>query len=148
MRASALRLAIETLDEAIQEYEQSYVSRLSKQLSEYFSAFTGGRYASVEVIPGQTPSICTHDGIPLDSGLLSAGARDQLFFALRLAIADIMSAEISLPLILDDTFVNFDDKRLDAVRSTLESLLHTKQIILLSHSSAYESWGGQLFKMQ
>lgn len=148
LRTSALRLAIETLDEAIDEYEQAYVSRLSKQLSEYFSTFTGGRYSNVEVSPGQPPSICTHEGISLEPGLLSAGARDQLFFALRLAIADIMSADMSLPLILDDTFVNFDEKRLDAVRSTLESLLHTKQIILLSHSSAYESWGGQLFKMQ
>ena len=59
-----------------------------------------------------------------------------------------MSAEMSLPLILDDTFVNFDEERLEAVHSTLQGLLDTKQVILTSHSTAYEAWGGHLVKME
>ena len=75
---------------------------------------------------------------------ISTGAKDQLFLAIRLAISEILSNEISLPIILDDTFVNFDQGRLEIAHNTLNELLESKQIILLSHNPKYSNWGSQI----
>ena len=146
-KISALKVAIETLNEAISEYEESHLFRLSKWVSAYFTKFTDGRYKQVEIFPGEQPRITTTDGVIVEAGLLSAGAKDQLFLALRLAIADILSNEMSLPLILDDSFVNFDEKRLGRVHEVLDKIVDTRQIILLSHNSDYSDWSGCFIKL-
>ena len=96
-RTSALRIAIEVLKEAIKEYQQSHLSRLSHLATASFSDFTRGSYKSLEIIPGKDPEIKTNKNRAIQLTQLSAGANDQLFFALRLAISEILSNEISLP---------------------------------------------------
>jgi uncharacterized protein YhaN len=140
-RVAALRVAIEVLNEAIKEYQESHIARLSHLATESFSNFTHGGYKSLEIIPGKEPQIKTNKNRTIQLTQLSIGAKDQLFFALRLAISEILSNEISMPLILDDTFVNFDKTRLEAVRKTLDSISTSRQIILLSHDSGYMAWG-------
>jgi uncharacterized protein YhaN len=147
VRISAQKIAIETLGEAISEYEESHLSRLSKWVSAYFAKFTDGKYEQVEIVPGEQPQITTNKGVIVEPELLSTGAQDQLFFALRLAIADILSSELSLPLILDDTFVNFDEKRLRIVHEVLDKIIESRQIILLSHNPDYKEWSGCLIKI-
>jgi uncharacterized protein YhaN len=140
-RISALRIAIEVLMEAIKEYQESHLSRLSQLATSSFSDFTRGSYKSLEIVPGKDPQITTNKNRTIQLTQLSVGANDQLFFALRLAISEILSNEISLPLILDDTFVNFDKMRLEAVHKTLININVSRQIILLSHDSNYITWG-------
>jgi DNA repair exonuclease SbcCD ATPase subunit len=147
VRISALKTAIETLSEAISEYEENHLSRLSKWVSAYFAKFTNGHYKQVEIVPGEQPKISVNKGVIIEPGLLSTGAKDQLFFALRLAIADILSSELSLPLILDDTFVNFDETRLGIVHEVLEKIVESRQIILLSHNPDYKNWSGHLINI-
>jgi DNA repair exonuclease SbcCD ATPase subunit len=147
VRISALNTAIETLGEAISEYEESHLSRLSKWVSAYFSKFTNDHYKQVKIVPGELPKISTKKGVMVEPGLLSAGAKDQLFFAMRLAIADILSSELSLPLILDDTFVNFDEQRLAIVHRVLDKIAESRQIILLSHNHNYKDWSGCLINI-
>ncbi len=49
------------------------------------------------------------DGRSLRVEMLSSGTREQLFLALRLALADAFARRgIELPLVLDDVLVNFD----------------------------------------
>ena len=147
VKISALKAAIETLSEAISEYEESHLSRLSKWVSAYFAKFTNGHYKQVEIVPGEQPKISTNKGVIVEPGLLSTGAKDQLFFALRLAIADILSSEMSLPLILDDTFVNFDETRLGIVHEVLDKIVESRQIVLLSHNPDYKDWSGCLINI-
>lgn len=147
VKICALKTAIETLSEAISEYEESHLSRLSKWVSAYFAKFTNGNYKQVEIVPGEQPKISTNKGMIVEPGLISAGAKDQLFFALRLAIADILSSEVSLPLILDDTFVNFDVTRLGIIHEVLDKIVESRQIILLSHNPDYKYWSGRLINI-
>ena len=90
-RTSALRIAIEVLEEAIREYQQNHISRLSHLATASFSDFTHGSYKSLEIIPGKDPEIKTNKNRAVQLTQLSAGANDQLFFALRLAISEILS---------------------------------------------------------
>jgi len=143
-RTTALGVGIEVLKDAIKEYEENHISRLSQLVSTNFSKFTHENYKRVEIMPGDNTKIYTKKEKCIEPSQLSVGAKDQLFFAIRLAISDILSSEMSLPLILDDTFVNYDQSRLDLVHDTLNTLVTTKQIILLSHNSSFESWADTL----
>jgi len=77
------------------------------------------------------------DGGPLVSrgkahAQLSAGARDQLYLAVRLAISEYLSrGGESLPLLLDDVFATSDDGRLRAgMRALIESFGAGHQVLV------------------
>ncbi len=75
----------------------------------------------------------------------STGARDQIYLAVRLGIAEYLSGSgARLPLILDDPFASFDDARFDgAMRFLLETLSRRHQILVLScHARRHEEWLG------
>lgn len=46
---------------------------------------------------------------------LSCGTVDQCYFALRVAVAESIVNSDSFPFFLDDSFVQYDDKRLEGV---------------------------------
>ena len=64
---------------------------------------------------------------------LSAGALDQLYLAVRLAICDmVLPADKRVPLILDDALVTFDDERLHAALDYLLEERQRRQILLFT----------------
>ena len=80
------------------------------------------------------------EGKMLEPEQLSQGLRDQLHFALRLAAIEEISGEIRLPILLDDPFVNFDAKRLEATLQALEKLSGSRQVVIFAHDRAYCDW--------
>jgi DNA repair exonuclease SbcCD ATPase subunit len=74
---------------------------------------------------------------------LSAGARDQIYLAGRLAMADYLSSgRVKLPLILDDPFATFDDERFArAMGLIIDKFGRRHQVILLScHEARHRAW--------
>ena len=62
---------------------------------------------------------------------MSCGTADQMYLALRLA----MSRQLlpgAVPLILDDTLVNFDDTRVKAAVKLLKKEAENRQVILFT----------------
>jgi energy-coupling factor transporter ATP-binding protein EcfA2 len=140
----ALNLAIQTLDESIEEYQEEYLLRITLRTGEYFNLFTQGRYSGVEIGAGEAITVQARDGEIFEVALLSAGAKDQLYLAMRLAIADLLSAETQLPLILDDSFVNFDKNRLSAALEAISKISAVRQVVLLTHDAAYVDWADRV----
>lgn len=65
--------------------------------------------------------------------LLSQGAADQLYLAVRLAICDLVLPEDkSVPLILDDALLTFDDDRLHAALDYLLEESEKRQVLLFT----------------
>ena len=60
----------------------------------------------------------------------SDGTMDQLYLALRLAVAEALAPDA--PLILDDALVRFDDTRLKATLGILREEAGEKQILLFT----------------
>ena len=146
-RSAALQTACVVLGEAITEYEADHLTRLSEQTSALFQAFTDDRYLGVE-ISGEDPiRVRPAQGEPFEAELLSAGAVDQLYLALRIAVTDLLSSKVKLPFIFDDSFVNFDQGRLAAAREILEEIARRRQVILLSHDPRYRSWGERVIEL-
>ena len=57
----------------------------------------------------------------------SDGTIDQLYLALRLAVAEELTPDA--PLVLDDALVRFDDTRMAAALNILRKMAESKQVI-------------------
>jgi|GEM_PF-5000727 len=136
----ALALAYQTLSAAITEYEGAYLERLAQQATEYFQSFTHSASRRVELREG-FQAVIREGSAELQPGQLSQGAQDQLALAVRLAVADMLSDSVKLPLLFDDPFLNCDDTRLGRIREALQNLAASRQVILLSHDPRFSSWG-------
>jgi len=72
---------------------------------------------------------------------LSAGARDQIYLAIRLALAEQFSSQADpLPLILDDPLVTSDDERFVAAMAYLAEQAARRQVIVLTCHTERHRW--------
>ncbi len=128
---SALTIALETLADARAELQRRFAPRISKRAQELMSAMTDGRYHSL--IMGSDFSLQASAGSEStlrDLQWRSDGTMDQLYLALRLAVAEELTG--NAPLILDDALVRFDDKRMKAAVGILKELSKERQILLFT----------------
>lgn len=137
----ALVLAYGWVGEAAERFRGTYREELELRVSEQFAALTGrtGRRVRIDdrfrLVPVEP------DGSEFSPAQLSQGARDQLHLAIRLAVTDLLSGTVPLPLFLDDPFVHFDSERLEHLRAALERLAGTRQWVLLTHRADLATWG-------
>lgn len=130
----ALEIAIETLGQADAQLQARFSPQLSQRAGVYFHQLTGGRYDTV--ILTRTLEIAIREtGELLDQPLsmVSQGTADQLYLALRLAVADlVLPSPDAAPLILDDALLTFDDRRLELALHCLTELAKDRQVILFT----------------
>lgn len=128
----AIALAIDTLDEANTTLQNRFSPALGARAAEIFSRLTAGRYQ--KVLLNRDFSLETDsEGAQRSVQLLSQGAADQLYLAVRLAICDmVLPEEKHVPLILDDALTSFDDDRLHAALDYLVEEGQKRQILLFT----------------
>lgn len=130
----AIRLAMDTLSAANQTLQNRFSPALGARTAEIFSALTGGRYD--KVLLDRTLALSAEpsgDPTPRSIQVLSQGAADQLYLAVRLAICQlVLPPEKHVPLILDDVFTSFDDRRLAAALDWLLQESQNRQILLFT----------------
>lgn len=121
------------LDEIRQTYERERQPQTLFDTSVYLKEFTAGKYIRVWAPLGEeTLYVDDVDGNTWDVAWLSRGTREQLFIALRLALAHSFARHgSSLPLILDDVLVNCDTQRAEAMANILLNLAAEGQQIFL-----------------
>ena len=125
----ALQLAIEVINESFTEMQQQFGAILCGQTMQYLSALTGGKYDYVTVDRNLRLQTRNASGMLTPDTLLSGGTADQSYLALRLAITRLMakSSGSSLPLFLDDSFIQYDDRRCAAAMRLIASLTDTPE---------------------
>lgn len=128
---SGLTIAMETLADATNELQRRFAPKIASRAQELFSKFTGGRYDRLQL----TQDLGLNAGAVGEDGLQSArwrsdGTVDQLYLALRLAVAGELTP--NAPLVLDDALVRFDDTRLAAAMEILREEAHSRQVILFT----------------
>ena len=116
---SAVSLAQEYLSKATQELQERFAPRISQRARDIMSRLTDGRYDRLYL----KSDFSLNAGAQAEDSLRtpqwrSDGTIDQLYFALRLAVAEELSP--ASPLILDDAFVRFDDDRLQKALALLK----------------------------
>ena len=132
----AIAMAMEALEEANGTLQNRFSPALGKRAGEIFEALTDGRYHEVLLDAQLHASAEGDDAIPREAALLSQGAADQLYLAVRLAICEqVLPAEKRVPLILDDTLVSFDETRMAAALNRLRQEAEHRQILLFTCQS-------------
>lgn len=127
----AIMLAQQTLEEAALELQRQFAPRISKRAGELFIQITAGRYDRLTL----DQELSLHAGTTQEDTLhawlwRSAGTVDQLYLALRLAVAEELTP--NAPLILDDALIRFDDTRMEKALDLLDQAANHRQVILFS----------------
>jgi DNA repair exonuclease SbcCD ATPase subunit len=140
-RKEALLTAISVLQECIREYQFRYIEELESYMTGAFRKITDKRYESV-ILEENTlePLVSMSSKSHIRKESLSIGTLEQLYFAMRLSMAYLLSSDVTLPFLLDDSFVSYDDSRLDNIRYILSRVKQKNQIILFVHDSFYKEW--------
>ena len=125
---TALTIAQETLQQARTELQRRFAPRITQRAQELLGAMTDGRYQSLTM--GEDFSLRASAGqedVQWDAIWRSDGTIDQLYLALRLAVAEELTPDA--PLVLDDALVRFDDTRMAAALDILRKMAESKQVI-------------------
>ena len=139
---AAIELAMSALAHANTQLQGRFSPALGQRAAEIFDGLTGGAYGGV--ILDKTLRVSAEPagtGVPRDVGYLSAGAADQLYLAVRLAVCDlVLPPENPVPIVLDDALSSFDDQRCAAALDYLRKEAEKRQILLFtchSREAAY-----------
>ena len=127
-RLEALALAENELKSAAREMGDLTARTVNRRASEIFAAITDGAYKSLRM--DEERHLSVWDGarnIPAER--LSRGTIEQIYLAVRLAAADVLLEE-PVPVILDDVFAFYDDKRLESALKWLSR--QGKQVIIFT----------------
>ena len=131
---SALEIAQSTLTAATNELQRRFAPRISQRAQALFGKLTEGRYTRLTL--GE--DLAVHAGTSEEPTLYSAlwrsdGTVDQLYLALRLAVAEELIPDS--PLVLDDALVRFDDRRLAQALEVLKETAVSRQVLLFTCQS-------------
>ena len=139
----SLDRAMQVLQEAAEEYHREFSPRLQNILNETLSFLTDGKYAeahvgakdlSLAIAVPETGHMQTPD-------VLSYGTQDELYVLLRIAIAQLMTSQgETIPIMLDDPFVNFDTHRLARMLELLVQLSKAYQVFLFTKDESIREW--------
>jgi len=130
----ALVRAQETLVQATQELQRRFAPRISQRAQNLFGRLTGQRYNRLSLLQDLSVEAGAEGENTLRSTLWrSDGTVDQLYLALRLAVAEELTPDA--PIILDDALVRFDDNRMRAALEILREAADKKQVILFTCQS-------------
>lgn len=110
------RIIAENLEWSREQSISGFSQEIGERMGEILSAITGGKYGKVEVDGNLGVKVYSEEkGDFLDleereaTAALSTGTLDQIYLAARLAVLEAVTGDRKPPLILDDTFVSFDD---------------------------------------
>lgn len=107
----ALENAKREIEEIAYEVRNSFGRRLNEKASYYMSKITNGKYNNIVIDDNLNVSVNGRNAL-ISSFKLSKGTVEQIYMALRLAAADIIFENDTKPILLDDTFAMYDNKRM------------------------------------
>ncbi len=145
-RYLVLYLAKHALEQQIQEYRTSQHSPVLDRASKIFSRLACGAFAGIvtdfaendtQIFVGVRPGPGGgEEGERVSVKDMSAGTRDQLYLALRLAMLDqqLSVGDFEpLPFIVDDILIRFDDHRAAEALRELANISEKTQVIFFTH---------------
>lgn len=137
--AAALRLS-EVLETAARDARE----RLARPVVERIRPYLADLFPGTEVWLDESMDLQGLRGERAEEHFeaLSGGAREQLSLLVRIGLAEVLGAEESWPLVLDDALVNTDPERIQRVQRLLFKASRRMQILLFTcHGRLYDTAG-------
>ena len=135
-KCMAAELAEEMLTRAETGIRDTVSPYLGRYAGELFGDMTDGKYNAISITSDFGMSYSEQNGSKeIDSMYLSGGSADLAWLCLRMALHRKLSDGKSLPLIFDECFVYFDEKRLARIIDKLVAISKNgTQVIIFSAS--------------
>lgn len=111
-------LAARTLEQLSQEVYQDTRAQMEQEISDILSELTNGKYKKIG-LDAQMNLVTTAGKRRLYPWQLSQGTMEQMYLALRMGAGRFFAKEESMPLLLDEVFASFDEKRLEGAMQWL-----------------------------
>ncbi|MFK7737354.1 MAG: AAA family ATPase [Pirellulaceae bacterium] len=130
-----IKLAQGILNRSIDTFARENEPEVLASAKTCLSDLTGGRFVEIEhdVSSKEPFSVRDESGVAYTPERLSTGSREQLYLAIRMAFIQCYCRDHEpLPVVMDDCFVNFDDKRTKHALSAFTQWNVDMQTIILS----------------
>lgn len=132
---------------ALLEVKNATILTLKDTLKTYINTYifeiTHNRYSQVDLDNDLKITVYSNEKkgyVEVDKHL-SRGTIDQFYLVSRFAMLETLSPHKKPLILLDDPFVNFDSERRAHTKHICQKLAEKFQIILFTHSDAYDDWG-------
>ena len=135
-RLKALELAEQKLRSAAEEMASSSGDQLNQRASAILYEVTDGKYSRLVVDENLELAVLC-DGKRIEAQQLSRGTLEQVYFAIRMAALNLLDEE-EFPVIFDDAFVCYDEKRLNSALKWLSE--QPRQVIIFSCQTREKRW--------
>ncbi|MGN0204832.1 MAG: ATP-binding protein [Coprococcus sp.] len=126
----AIDISQNAIKEITAQIHGSFGSQLADYVSQLFSYITDGAHQRLTIDEKFQVQVDDRRRL-LQPQQLSAGTVDQIYFSIRMAVSQMFFDE-PMPLILDDSFVLYDDMRLQRVLTWLAGQDAFSQIIIFT----------------
>lgn len=126
---TAIEEAKNEIEDIAKEIRGSFGKKINERASYYMDKITNGKYNSLSIDEHLNISVNSKKTL-VSASKLSKGTVEQVYMALRLAAADIIFQDDKKPILLDDAFAMYDNKRMG---NTLKFMSENmEQVILFS----------------
>ncbi len=144
-RRRVLERARAMLEETRAAVARDHQPPVLREASRWLARLTDGRYHSITTAVDEARlDVHERDGGTWKPERLSRGTREQVFLALRLALVrDLGRHDVTLPVVMDDALVNFDDTRARSAARVLVDFLaeqgpDRQMLVLTCHAHVAE----------
>lgn len=127
-------LCLELFKKAKELYEKDKQPEVMRRASDYFRMMTDHQFNRVTAPLGEKRIMAEREnGEYVEAAYLSRGTAEQLYLAMRLALAsEYREKKISFPIVMDDVLVNFDAERLRNALKVIREVSKQQQLILFT----------------
>ena len=122
----ALELAAAEIDRLAKEYYEDSLDGLGSAVSRWMSQLTAGKYDHA-IVKEDGKLLILADGKEILPEALSHGTLEQIYLAFRLAVGEIVTKEEPMPVIFNEAFGMYDEKRLMQTLRALDCQIRKEQ---------------------
>jgi DNA repair exonuclease SbcCD ATPase subunit len=142
---------LEALQEARRQAEVPVREIAESRAGEYLRVATLGRYGKIRV-EGEDLELSVWSDeaagwVAAEEPAISRGTVDLIYLAVRLALVEVLTHGKRPPLLFDDPFITFDDRRREGAMQLLRELSHAHQVFLFTCSERYHAYADRVIHL-
>ncbi|MEC1524079.1 AAA family ATPase [Neobacillus niacini] len=132
---SVFCLAQNILTQTVEKYKNVHLPRILEKAEEYLYFLTEKQYQRIHLQQSGTGFLIERSDYTLfEANELSQATTEQVYVSIRLALAATLYEKYRFPIIIDDSFVNFDANRTKKVMELLTNLKYNQILFFTCHT--------------
>ncbi|PLR77987.1 hypothetical protein CU633_07730 [Bacillus sp. V3-13] len=134
-------IAKDLLAKTANHFKNDKLPKVLNHAEQFLGFLTEGNY--IRILPqqqGQGFLVERSDGILFEANELSQATAEQVYVSLRLALATVLYEKLHFPILIDDSFVNFDYKRTKKVLELLQRVEGNQILFFTCHQHLLSSF--------